>query len=881
MEPRKLCQLQLNQFRSQKQYDEQMLKHNELADEAIVREKKLNATENELKEATANKDNLMKEIENQFEEATEVIKQADSELNIQLDLKKIDLREKENLYQDIISKKHSELTKFKKNLNPVKDLIKRKKDEVARQVERNDTLFSDFERELKAKNTKLSQVEESIQDIIKDRAQVETHINDKIDEKENAAKSITSIKRNLETVLEEQSKAQDEELVGHQETLKSVNEKISGIEAETKNIQYAMEVAHKAAVAEEERLNENHVKILAENELITAVVEDEIKEKEEYIEEKDKIIEQIMDKITKQVEEKVQEETGIQERKEKLEGMKEEKENINQTINKLEAEIQETQRKEHILAQQRSQIKEDIKAVNNEIFAIEGHNRPLRAKLNEMEELLDVRQNDPIFDELSAKVKELSKREVEIRKIREKIKTFRKEAAAKENKLVEASKENHQLIEAKEQKDKKLEALREKRKNLLLEKKKKEDELEESRLHLETTVLKTVEIRTEELKIKEEISILEAKLSDFIGRGITDQKLTEKRVRFADEAQKLQEAKDEVENLKLDKENKAQELEDLLAEEENLKQKKAEMAEKISNIKQNNEKKENRRASVLKIKGEQESKQEIYKKLQAKKALLEEKIQRQREEREKSLDELSVGLNQRKHELEKRDSELSQKLKEELPPPEDDVSATPEQLLAYMEADAAEAELHLKSLREETKLARDYIKEHDTEANANVDELNETLVRRTKAKKNYDERKKKQKIEKHEIKEEKRKPIIANPDSDCSWNAPPEPEKKKKPSKIPRLVESPPKAQIVTDLKKPALSVASTMMSIPESFKKPRTFHEKIDVMQDETFGSESGGSKYMTPRSSTKSATRRRPQIIKGAAKRKEETFSDDIFDF
>jgi len=75
-----------------------------------------------------------------------------------LDLKKIDLREKENLYQDIISKKHSELTKFKKNLNPVKDLIKRKKDEVARQVERNDTLFSDFERELKAKNTKLSQV---------------------------------------------------------------------------------------------------------------------------------------------------------------------------------------------------------------------------------------------------------------------------------------------------------------------------------------------------------------------------------------------------------------------------------------------------------------------------------------------------------------------------------------------------------------------------------------------------------------------------------------------------------------------------------------------------------------------------------------------------
>ena len=41
----------------------------------------------------------------------------------------------------------------------------------------------------------------------------------------------------------------------------------------------------------------------------------------------------------------------------KLEGLKEEKENINQTINKLEAEIQETQRKEHVLAQQRSQIK--------------------------------------------------------------------------------------------------------------------------------------------------------------------------------------------------------------------------------------------------------------------------------------------------------------------------------------------------------------------------------------------------------------------------------------------------------------------------------------------------------------------------------------------
>lgn len=77
-----------------------------------------------------------------------------------------------------------------------------------------------------------------------------------------------------------------------------------------------MEVAHKAAVAEEERLNENHEKVLAENEMITAVVEDEIKEKEEFIEEKDKIIEQIMEKITKQVEEKVLEETGIQERKE-------------------------------------------------------------------------------------------------------------------------------------------------------------------------------------------------------------------------------------------------------------------------------------------------------------------------------------------------------------------------------------------------------------------------------------------------------------------------------------------------------------------------------------------------------------------------------------
>lgn len=793
------------------------------------------------------------------------------------------MRENENLYTTILGKKHSELTKFKKNLSPVKDLIRRKKEEVARQVERNDTLFSDFERELKAKNTKLSQVQESVQDIIKDRAQVETHINDKIEEKENAAKSITSIKRNLETILEEQAKAQDEELVGHQDALKIVNEKISGIEAETKNIQYAMEVAHRAAVAEEERQNENHEKVLAETEMITAVVEDEIKEREEYIEDKDKIIEQIMEKITEQVEEKVQEETGIQERKEKLEGMKEEKENINQTINKLEAEIQETQRKEHILAQQRSQIKEEIKAVNNEIFAIEGQNRPLRAKLNEMEELLDVREKDPIFDELSAKVKELAKREVEIRKIREKIKNFRKEAAAKENKLVEASKENHQLIEAKEQKDKKLEALREKKKHLLLEKKKKEDELEASRLHLEQTVLKTVEVRTEELKIKEEISILEAKLVDFMDRGITEQKLNEKRVRLADDAQKLQEAKEEVETLKLDKEAKAIELEDLVAEEENLKKKKAEMAEKISNIKQNNEKKEKRRASVLKIKGEQESKREIYKKLQAKKALLEEKIKKQREEREKSLDELSVGLNQRKHELEKRDSELSQKLKEELPPPEADASATPEQLLAYMEADAAEAELHLKSLREETKLARDYINEHETEAKANVDELNETLVRRTKAKKNYEERKKKkQKKEKQENKEEKRKPMIGNPDSDCSWNAPPEPEKKKKSSKIPRLVESPPKAQIFTDIKKPAPSVASTMISIPESFKKPRTFHQKIDVMQDETFASsEAGGSKYLTPRSSTKSIARKRPQIIKGAAKRKEETFSDDIFDF
>ena len=77
-----------------------------------------------------------------------------------------------------------------------------------------------------------------------------------------------------------------------------------------------MEVAHSAAVAEEERLNQNHEKVLTENETFTAVVEDEIKEKEECIEEKDKIIEQIMAKITEQVEEKVQEEFGIEERKE-------------------------------------------------------------------------------------------------------------------------------------------------------------------------------------------------------------------------------------------------------------------------------------------------------------------------------------------------------------------------------------------------------------------------------------------------------------------------------------------------------------------------------------------------------------------------------------
>ena len=57
--------------------------------------------------------------------------------------------------------------------------------------------------------------------------------------------------------------------------------------------------------------------------------------------------------------------------------------------------------------------------MNNEIFAIEGKHRPLKAKLNEMEEVLEVHQNDPIFDDLAAKVKELAKREVEIRKIRE------------------------------------------------------------------------------------------------------------------------------------------------------------------------------------------------------------------------------------------------------------------------------------------------------------------------------------------------------------------------------------------------------------------------------------------------------------------------------
>ena len=136
-----------------------------------------------------------------------------------------------------------------------------------------------------------------------------------------------------------------------------------------------------------------------------------------------------------------------------------------------------------------------------------------------MEEVLEVHQNDPIFDDLAAKVKELAKREVEIRKIREKIKNFRRDAAAMEIKLVNASKEDHQLIEEKEKSDRKLEELRQKKKNLLLEKKNKEDELEESRLHLQTTVMKTVNVRTEELKIKEEISNLEAQLTEFMGRG--------------------------------------------------------------------------------------------------------------------------------------------------------------------------------------------------------------------------------------------------------------------------------------------------------------------------------------------------------------------------
>ena len=85
--------------------------------------------------------------------------------------------------------------------------------------------------------------------------------------------------------------------------------------------------------------------------------------------------------------------------------------------------------------------------------------------------------------------------------------------------------------------------------------------------------------------------------------------------------------------------------------------------------------------------------------------------------------------------------------------------------------------------------------------------------------------------------------------------------------------------QILTDFKKPAPSVASTMISVPESFKHPRAFHQKIDVMQDETFGSVAGGSKYLTPRSSPH--PRKRPPIINTAAKRKEESFSDDIFDF
>lgn len=157
--------------------------------------------------------------------------------------------------------------------------------------------------------------------------------------------------------------------------------------------------------------------------------------------------------------------------------------------------------------------------MNNEIFAIEGKHRPLKAKLNEMEEVLEVHQNDPIFDDLAAKVKELAKREVEIRKIREKIKNFRRDAAAMEIKLVNASKEDHQLAEEKEKSDRKLEELRQKKKNLLLEKKKKEDELEESRLHLQTTVMKTVNVRTEELKIKEEISNLEAQLTEYMDRG--------------------------------------------------------------------------------------------------------------------------------------------------------------------------------------------------------------------------------------------------------------------------------------------------------------------------------------------------------------------------
>ena len=87
-----------------------------------------------------------------------MINQADNELNVQLELKKIDLNENENLYENILAQKHSELTKFKKNLSPVKDLIKKKNEELVRQVERNDALFADFERELKAKNTKLNQV---------------------------------------------------------------------------------------------------------------------------------------------------------------------------------------------------------------------------------------------------------------------------------------------------------------------------------------------------------------------------------------------------------------------------------------------------------------------------------------------------------------------------------------------------------------------------------------------------------------------------------------------------------------------------------------------------------------------------------------------------